>query len=244
MNAHKNIVVRLLIVAIILVVLFYSSEAQAALFTSWGVVENNSGIAGAIASQLSVEVTDPGTTVDIEGVDYNQTLFTFKNTGPIDSYISDIYFDDGELLQIASIMNSSGVLFDDPATPSNLPGGNTVVPPFFATGDFSADNDKAENGVDNYEGLTGETEESVGIMFALQTEKTFDDVIKAINVGFNPDLYYTDSGGWTDPSLRIGLHIQGIGEYSDSFILTPVPGALLLGILGFGAAGMKLRKYA
>jgi len=46
-------------------------------------------------------------------------------------------------------------------------------------------------------------------------------------------------------SLRIGIHVQGFdGEGSESFVNTPVPGAVLLGLLGLGAGWLKLRKSA
>lgn len=46
-----------------------------------------------------------------------------------------------------------------------------------------------------------------------------------------------------------GFHIGpsvgfGLGTGPDSFVSVPVPGAVLLGILGLGAVGIKLRKYA
>jgi len=36
----------------------------------------------------------------------------------------------------------------------------------------------------------------------------------------------------------------GLGTGPDSFVHTPVPGAVLLGILGLGVVGIRLRKYA
>ena len=55
-----------------------------------------------------------------------------------------------------------------------------------------------------------------------------------------------------DDVLLIGIRVQGNmvgGDYpssSDTFHVSvvPVPGAVLLGILGLGAVGIKLRKYA
>ena len=35
----------------------------------------------------------------------------------------------------------------------------------------------------------------------------------------------------------------GEGQYEVSLTPVPLPGAVLLGMLGFGAAGLKLRKY-
>ncbi|MDT8303981.1 MAG: hypothetical protein RQ760_21040 [Sedimentisphaerales bacterium] len=212
-----------------------STEARADLFNSWAVVENNSGMPGIVASQLSVEVTDPGN---------DQALFTFSNTGSYDFYISDIYFDDGALLGIASIDNSDpGVSFAYPSSLGNLPGGNTVSPPFVTSG--SASNvPGAASGVG--------PGESVGIVFDLINGMTFTDVIDSINVGFDPSAYYTGSGaydGWTSPSLRIGVHVQGIdgpwgNDQSDTYILTPVPASVIIGMLGICVAGLKLRKFA
>jgi hypothetical protein len=244
MLAERTMKRHIVLLSLVLIfVAILSTEARADLFELWKVVENNSGMPGIVASQLSVEVTDPGS---------SQVLFTFSNTGSYDFYISDIYFDDGALLGIASIDNSDpGVSFDFPASPGNLPGGNTVVPPFVTSGNtlhhFSADaNPKvADNGV-----APGE---SVGIVFDLIAGKTFVDVINSLNVGFEPYKYYTGSGsydGWTSPSLRIGVHVQGIDDgpwgpdKSDTYILTPVPASVIIGMLGICVAGLKLRKYA
>jgi hypothetical protein len=226
----KRHIIVLNLVLICLAVL--STEARADLFDTWAVVENNSGMPGIVASQLSLEVTDPGS---------GQVLFTFKNTGSYSFYISDIYFDDGTLLGIASIDNSDpGVSFSYPANSTNFPGGNTVSPPFVTS--FSADNDPgAANGIN--------PGESLGIYFNLAGGNTFADTIDALNVGFDPSVYYTGSGGydgWTEANLRIGVHVQGIGPYSDTYILTPVPPSVIIGILGMsvGVLGLKLRKYA
>ena len=239
-STMKRHIVLLSLVLIFVTIL--STEARADLFDLWSVVENNSGMPGTVASQLSVDVTDPGS---------GQALFTFSNTGSYDFYIADIYFDDGALLGIASVDNSDpGVSFNFPASPGNLPGGNTVSPPFVTSGStlnhFSADaNPGAANGV--------HPGESVGIAFDLINGMTFTDVISSINVGFDPTTYYTGSGlydGWTLPSLRIGVHVQGIDDgpwgpdKSDTYILTPVPASVIIGMLGICVAGIKLRKYA
>jgi hypothetical protein len=44
------------------------------------------------------------------------------------------------------------------------------------------------------------------------------------------DTFFTNSGGYTDGQLNVTI--------------TPIPGAILLGILGMGVAGLKLRKFA
>ena len=239
-RTKHHIIVLSLVLAFVVIM---STEARGDLYDNFGIVENNSGIAGSIASQLSLNVTDPGTPVDIGGVLHNQVLFTFNNAGPLASSITDIYFEDGTLLLLADIYDIdydaslyTGLDFGQTASPSSLPGGATLDPAFSATAALSVDSESPikANGVN--------PGESLGLLYTLQSGKDFNSVITALNLGFtNPDP--------TAPrnSLRIGLHVQGTGEnenYSDSFILTPVPGAFLLGMLGLGVAGVKLRKFA
>jgi hypothetical protein len=212
-------------------------EARAELY-GFDVVENNSGIAGTIATQLSVEVTDPGTTVVIDSVEHNQVLFTFSNTGSEASSITDLYFEDGSLLLLAAVLdNPPNVDFQSPPNPGNLPGWETLDPPFDATSDFSVDSNPPQllaRGVN--------PGESLGLLYTLQSGGNFADVIAALGLGVtNPDPEAPRD------SLRIGLHVQGIGpnDEGDSFILmTPIPASVVLGILGLGVAGWKLRKYA
>jgi hypothetical protein len=219
----------------ILIVCLIAAPTKADLFGFARITSNTSDPVGA---QLCVDVSSYGTT---------QVLFRFYNDGPalspydvespILSSICDVYFDDGALLGIASIDNPTGVSFSQLATPKDLSGGQNLSPPFVTTLGFSADSDPP---VEHYGVNPGE---SVGIVFDLQDGKTFGDVIRAINVGFCPSLYY-DGQNWSEDSLRIGIRVQAIGDSgdSDSFIMTPIPGAVLLGMLGFCVAGLKLRK--
>lgn len=217
------------IIALVLVILL-STDARADLYGSWAVVENNSGIVSTYADQLSVNVTPFGTMVD----------FTFSNEGPNPCAITGFYFEDGSLLALASVIAEDadaddpardGLVFWQPASPSNMPGWSTLDPKFYASSAFTVGSKGAPDGVSPGESLV--------LRYTLQPGKIFADVITALNLGFtNPDPTVPRD------SLRIGLHIQDIGEESDSLILTPVPGAFLLGLLGMGVAGMKLRKFA
>jgi hypothetical protein len=178
---------------------------------SFGCVSNT--IAGDCAigeAQLTAEVTDPGG---------GQVLFTFNNSGPDDSSIADVYFDDGALLSIAIIINSVGVSFSQGASPGNLPAAANASPPFVTTAGFSADSDSPvqPNGVNPGEVL--------GIRFDLQPGQTFNDVLA--------DL--------ADGTLRIGLHVQGYESGgSESFVNAPEPTALVLsGLVVAALAGMR-----
>ncbi|MHC4351549.1 MAG: hypothetical protein ACYS0H_02415 [Planctomycetota bacterium] len=219
---------------LVALVSFFAVGANADMYNpswQWRIVENNSGQYSTYASQLSVDVTPfGGSMVD----------FTFTNAGPNPSAITGIYVEDGTLLGLASVIaldpiaddpSRSGIVFGQPAHPSNMPGWSTLDPKFYASSGFSVGSGGAPDGVS--------PGESVVLRYILQSGKTFDDVITALNLGFtNPDPTVPRD------SLRIGLHVQDIGQESDSLILTPVPGAWVLGMLGLGIAGVKLRRHA
>ena len=221
---------------VLVILLLVSTEAQAEMYDpswEWGIVENNSGIAATLRDQLSLDITKYGDMVD----------FTFSNDGDEACSFTGIFFEDGSLLALATVIykdseaddeDFSGLDFEQ--TDMNLPGWATLNPKFDATSAFSVRSDSPvqPNGVNPGESLV--------LRYTLQPDQTFADVITALNLGItSPDEYPPRN------SLRIGLHVQGIGEYgeySDSFILTPVPGAALLGLLGLSVAGIKMRKYA
>jgi len=167
--------------------------------------------------------------------------FTFTNAGPNPAAITGIYVEDGSLslLGLASVIaldpiaddpSRDGIILGQPAHPSNMPGWSTLNPQFYASSGLTVGSGGAPDGVS--------PGESVLLRYVLQSGKTFPDVIAALNLGF------------TNPaplnSIRIGLHVQDIGQYSDSFILTPVPPSVIIGLLGLGVsvAGLKLRKFA
>jgi hypothetical protein len=146
----------------------------------------------------------------------NQVSFGFYNTGPAASSITDIYFDDGSLLGIASIIPGSvGVDFSQYASPPELPAAQDCVPPFETTAGFLADsNPPAQpNGVN--------PGEWVKIVFFLQGSQVFADVINELSTG----------------ALRIGIHVQGFASGgSETFIND---GFTAIKLISFGAAAAR-----
>jgi hypothetical protein len=146
-----------------------------------------------VASQFLCEVSDFSAT---------QVDFRFTNAVGIASSISEIYFDDGPFLQIAPTLFQVGCQFTSGgANPSNLPGGNTLNPPFNATQIFSADSQgNPALGIDT-------AADSLVMRFTLVGGMTFADVASALNSGL----------------LRVGLHVRAIGAQgqSDGFVNNP-----------------------
>ena len=217
---------------VLVFVVILSTEARADLYGFKNITNNLAGDAAIGEAQLFVDVTDPGG---------GQVLFTFSNIGPEASSITDIYFDDGPLLGPPTVIDSPpGTSFSLFASPPNLPGWSTMVPPFEATAGFSADSDPPAQPYGVNPG------ESMGILFDLEGTNTFANVIDAINLGFTQPSDPSDPlDPWFSDSLRVGIHAQGFDSGgSEGYIMTPVPGAVILGILGLGVAGWKLRKFA
>lgn len=200
------------------------------------ITNNNAGDVAIGEAQLSVDVSDPGA---------QQVLFTFRNEGPDASSIARIYFDDfgGLLSGIGAIEESDGVSFShagqtgarqpgrlgraigpQSAGPPILPGGNEADPSFQVTPGLLASADAGRGGVPEHGVNPGEW---VEILMNLSDGHVIEDVLAGIHSG----------------ALRIGLHVIGFaGGGSESFVIVPAPGAALLGLMGLGAAGLKLRK--
>ncbi len=174
-------------------------------------------------SNLLVDVLDLG----------NDTVrFHFTNAST--SALTEVYFDDGSLLSLATITSSSGVSFAQGATPPNLPGANLATPPFQVTQGFLADanNPGPKNGVSQGEWLN--------IDFKLKNGQTYQDTVKALSLPNN--------GG--DGDLRIGVHVTGYsGNASDSFIniaaaapAVPEASSAMMLLAGLGSLGFVVRR--
>lgn len=193
-------------------------RADSITYGFYGLTWNSAGDVAIGVSQLSVKISSIQT-------DPTQVLFTFLNSGSDASSITDVYFDDGALLGIASIVGSQGVSFSQGASPGNLPGGQEIG--FSVTSGFLADSDSPAqpNGVNPGEWLQ--------IYFNLVQNKTYADVITAI------ELAAQNPGEDVEGGLRIGIHVQGFTSGgSESFVNRVPDGGLTAAMLGLGVLGV------
>ncbi len=182
--------------------------AQAAITFSFDCITSGSGIACGIGeTQLKLTLSDGG----------NGTAnFLFTNTGPQSSSITDIYFD-WETPQFAlaagALTQSAGVSFGWGATPTNLPGGNSIA----FTSDLGLDSNvpTQPSGINSGEWLN--------IAFA----GSFDQLVQGLHSG----------------DLQVGLHVQGFSNGgSESFVSVPEPAVYALLLVGLPLIGFAIRR--
>jgi hypothetical protein len=168
------------------------------------------------AAQLFVTVSEgPG----------DQVTFRFTNTGAAAMSITDVYFDDGTLLGIASIAEGPGVAFSQGASPPDLPSGEDCEPEFEVTAGFLADSDNPPpaNGVNPGEWLeiTFDLQEVNGVPL------TFADTVAQLTSGM----------------LRVGIHVQAFANGGSEAFVNDPPTAVNLSSFGAQANRGQVTLY-
>lgn len=174
-----------------------------------------------ITSNASVNVENQFNLV-ISDATATQVVFLFTNNVGVASSISEIYFDTSNVFTGTAVLTQVGTSFAaGPASPGNLPGGNTASPPFVANQVYSADAQGNPS-----VGINTATD-SLTMTFTLASGTTYADLLAALQSG----------------AFRVGFHVRSIaGSNSDSFVnVVPTPGCAALMTLG-GLAALRRRR--
>lgn len=163
--------------------------------------------------------------VNVTDAGGGQVSFEFLNNVGVASSVAQIYFDNGagSFLSGLSVGTETGVNFSTGGSPPNLPAGNTVS--FAADYLATADSPVAPSGINSA-----------------------TDSLQLLGSGVFANII----AGLTSGDLRIGLHVQAIGQLgeSDSYVsggtpsAVPVPTSAWLLVSGLGFFGIARRRLA
>jgi hypothetical protein len=234
LKRRRGLMNKLALFGVLLVLCGLVSPAAAIETYSFDCITSNdpTGASGAAGERaLFVDVSPTG--------DDSQVLFTFRNegtTGPYDSfYIDGVYFYDGVLLKISSLIDADDGSDGDPnvdfsggTNPDHLPGFDLDTYKL-VTGYTLDVNDAADSDPSRTVGGV-QPGEWLGVVFELRGNAVYADVINGLN----------------DGTILIGLKVQGFGPYSEGFVNgepLPVPGAVVLSAIGIaGIAWLRGRR--
>ncbi len=147
--------------------------------------------------------------------------FEFSNESTIELGIAGVFFEHGPLTAFDSLIEGPGTQFSWPASPDELPGGHTLIPPFDTWFSADADPPVSKNGID--------PGESVTFLFKMGEGLTVQEV---------GDLL-------AGSEVRIGAHVVGFPDgSSESAVTTPEPSTGLLLLAGLGLTWSPRRRNA
>jgi hypothetical protein len=206
-------------------VLGLQGSADAGFLYSFAVFENADGADPAdVKSNVFLDVSDASE----DGV--NRALFelSVELSAPASLSVTEIYVEDGTLLGIADLIQDEEDVFfqrydeGNGLEPDEPPGSTNLDPIFTPNEEFSVDPRSMPYGIG-----PGET---LGILYDLQPEVGFGDVIQSIEDGFDSlkvAAYLADPEN-ADPTLRLAIRVQGLpdNDYSVTAILIPEPSSL------------------
>lgn len=189
------------------------------------------GVSANAALYDLARITDNGKSLIFEEGDFTMkvtpygdgALIVFSNHCPMDSVITKICFLENELIEFSDFasppVSSEWISFSVDSTNAMLPAGNPYGFTPHNTFGFDADPAGPKNGL--------RPGESLGLLFDLTDGTSYDRVIR----GFN------------ELTLRAGIHVQALpGDFSESFISTPIPEPTTLALVSIGVLLLRHKK--